>query len=235
MNHNLRIFASTGGLRYAALAVASVLLLASCGQGRDTPSSLHPMPTYNGRNGVLSYGLGFEWTKNTSLKDWTLKTEFVVEGHVSGQTLYDPPPPASQDTKDPVKTWNSLRHVTIDQVLWQRPNGIKAPRTIDFLDAGWVTDDDGKAYPSVPDEGVRLDVGDRFVAAIVNVQNIYPAAVQQTEQYKLMPSHWSTLDPGAVLLVEEGKIVTDRRTPRYERGLTGLTVDEFAERIRGGE
>lgn len=207
------------------LAVVCGLLACSCAL-----SSALSMPDYTGDNGIVARGHVKPWFENESLRDWTIKPDFIAVAVVESQDRIESSNP--EFGSDP-EFWNAIQNVSIDRVVWRRPDGVAPAENLRLIGSGWSRNNDtGKVSPLVPAEGARLDVGDHFVAAFVNVAHFLEA--DEAKSYVAeFGTKWATFGSTGVLHLDAGgHIMTNDRTPDYEKNLDGLSVAEFTQRLQ---
>lgn len=193
------------------------------------------------------------WAAVASLGQWKDIADFVAVGTVTSQSVLQDT--ATSDPEEQPTYWNTLRTATIDRVLWRHDGGVEPPNQLSFVDYGWSRNTEtGEVHPNVPDNGLRIDVGDKFIAAFVNRRTVQqfvnsipekpsasttigagPAVSPETtlpeDPDRQPPSDWGPLGPNARVLIVDGRIMAGDTPPKFLEALAGLTVDEFAEKL----
>lgn len=115
------------------------------------------------------------------------------------------------------------REVTaeVEDVLWKYDESLRSPESVTFPTAGWVMDE-GTLIPAQFEGGVRLEVGGRYVIAMIDRSN----------------GVFVPLGSGAVVQVRNDVVATtaheaDGRGSSMAAELDGLSLDTVAERIAG--
>jgi len=171
---------------------------AACGSADESPQ----MATVD-----ASEGLPFE-----SLSDWKSYADAVVVLRVTDERAEsDPAAPDSAQIAP-------LRYVTteFEQVIWSRSE--EQPKRLEFLTQGWEILG-GKRVPAAPSEGPRLEVGERYFAAVV-VGGVRPGVMTAS----------------SVLLID-GDTVTagERSTPFVQSNLEGRSLEDVANAVGAAE
>jgi hypothetical protein len=154
-----------------------------------------------------SEGLPFQ-----SLSDWKSYADAVVVLRVTDERAEsDPAAPDSAQIAP-------LRYVAteFEEVIWSRLE--QPPTRLDFLTQGWEMLD-GKQVPAASSEGPRLEVGERYLAAVV-VGGVRPGVMTAS----------------SVLLID-GDTVTagERSTPFVQSNLEGRSLEDVANAVRAAE
>lgn len=225
-----------------------------CGcSSSGTATEPYPTPKGTGHNVVSAEALLQPWSAVSSLGQWNDVADFVAVGTVTRQSVLADA--ATSDGEDQPTYWNSLRTATIDRVLWRHDGGVEPPEQLTFVDYGWSRDTEtGEVHPNVPESGLRIDVGDTFIAAFVNrrtVQKFLDSVLEQSHASTTAgdaagdhgssslpedpdgqpPSEWGPLGPNARVLVVDGRITAGDTPPEFLQSLVGLTVDDFAAKL----
>lgn len=245
---------SSRTVRRVLSTLAAGVLAATCGC-TSSGTAKGPLPTPEGseHNVVSADALLQPWAAVSSLGQWKDIADFVAVGTVTGQSVLADS--ATSEGEDQPTYWNSLRTATIDRVLWRHDGGAEPPKQLTFVDYGWSRDSEtGEVHPNVPESGLRIDVGDTFIAAFVNrrtVQKFLDSVLEKSPESTTAgdfasdpgssrspadpdvqpPSEWGPLGPNARVLVVDGRITAGDHPPEFLANLVGLTVDEFAAKL----
>lgn len=72
-------------------------------------------------------------------------------------------------TKDGSPVIGRRVSVKLTDVIWKRGEGKQPPEVFETQASGWYSDDGGKLIPMRSDDGIRLEVGSTYIAAVVYV------------------------------------------------------------------
>lgn len=199
--------ASTTRTRSVAACVVAATSLAGCtisvGAGGDGGSC---DTTASGSKYVLldSVSKVVTWTDTVAVVT-VLSEEEAVSDH-SGEDAEDAGPLVGRRVE-----------VRIDEVVWSRPSGEQPPSRFTTQAPGWVREDDGSLTSWQECGGVRVDVGETYLAPIIFI------------------GEWG-FDTDELLAVKDGQLeAAPGQGSAWALGMDALSVDQAAQMLREGE
>ena len=145
----------------------------------------------------------YRWPTET-LRDWV---DFADQVSVLRVTAERKLPP----TEDVVENGEGYlgRSITavVESTVWRYPGSPRAGDVVSMRDWGWAVGD-GKLTPMVDSDSIRLEVGDRVLAALLRTPE----------------GEWATVNPATAYRLRNGRTALAPRQKRARRALV-LAVD----------
>ena len=215
---------------YCALALLPRLfLLSACSSAQESEGAAADAGAAAGAGSANCLRIPVRGTRifpDLTLTDWTSFADHVIAFEVANEAAIPPPDDVTTRHEGYVGRRGTL---DIRSFIWSNPHAPPPPAVIETHLMGWILTqscpDMLPAYASDDIAGPRLEVGGRYVAAIVKLM--------------INADEWNVMTPGSVFAEGADPIATEdiARTGNnaVAREFAGLSLDAVAARLEATE
>lgn len=143
-----------------------------------------------------------------SLSDWISYASQVSAFEVESERALD------ADQSVPERHVSREITIKVERTLWSDGSEAEA---LSFVTDGWQENDEGRR-PLAPSDGPRLEVGERYIGALVNLGG--------------EPAQVGLINSSSVLPLQGDELRSAERSSAAARTLDGITLDELEDRLR---